>query len=65
MWPTSSSDAMNYWIDRGGFLLVLYTMVYVFQLGKPPQWIDLYSGAIAILLVGIGIEVYKRIKSNG
>jgi hypothetical protein len=56
---------MNYWIDRGGFLLVLYTMVYVFQLGKPPQWIDLYSGAIAILLVGIGIEVYKRIKSNG
>lgn len=55
---------MNYWIDRGGFLVVLYTMIYVTSFGAPPQWIGLYGGAFAILFVGIGIEVYKRIKSN-
>lgn len=56
---------MNDWIDRGGFLLVLYTLIYASQLGAPPQWIGLYSGAFAILFVGIGIEVYKKVKSNG
>lgn len=56
---------MNYWLDRGLFLLVLYTMIYVSQLGKEPQWIGLYSGAFAIIVVGIGIEVYKKVKSNG
>ena len=55
---------MNYWIDRGGFLLVLYTMIYISQLGAPPQWIGLYAGAIAILVVGIGIEIYKKVKVN-
>ena len=56
---------MNYWLDRGGFLLVLYTLIYASQLGAPPQWIGLYSGAFGILFVGIGIEVYKNVKSNG
>lgn len=55
---------MNYWFDRGGFLLVLYTLIYASQLGAPPQWIGLYSGAFGILFVGIGIEVYKKVKSN-
>jgi hypothetical protein len=56
---------MNDWIDRGGFLLVLYTLIYASQLGAPPQWIGLYSGAFGILFVGIGIEIYKKVKSNG
>jgi disulfide bond formation protein DsbB len=56
---------MNYWLDRGGFLLVLYTLIYVTSFGAAPQWIGLYSGAFAILAVGIGIEIYKKVKSNG
>lgn len=56
---------MNEWIDRGGFLLVLYTMIYVTSFGAAPDWIGLYSGAFAILAVGIGIEVYKKVKANG
>lgn len=55
---------MNYWIDRGGFLLVLYTLIYASQLGAAPDWIGLYGGAFAILAVGIGIEIYKKVKSN-
>lgn len=56
---------MNCWLDRSCFLLVLYTVIYVSQLGAPPQWISLYSGAFGLLFVGIGIEVYKKVKSNG
>jgi hypothetical protein len=56
---------MNYWLDRGFFLLVLYTMIYASQLGAQPQWIGLYSGAFAILAIGVGIEIYKKVKSNG
>lgn len=55
---------MNEWIDRGGFLLVLYTLIYVTSFGAAPEWIGLYSGAFAILAVGIGIEIYKKVKSN-
>ena len=56
---------MNVCIDRGGFLLVLYTLIYASELGAPPQWIGLYSGAFGILFVGIGIEVDKKVKPNG
>ena len=56
---------MNHWLDKGCFLLVLYTLLYIFCSGNVPQWKELYAGAIAIILVGIGIEVYKKVKSNG
>jgi hypothetical protein len=55
---------MNSWLDKGCFLIVLYTLLYIFNSGRVPQWNELYAGAFAIVLVGIGIEVYKKVKTN-
>jgi hypothetical protein len=56
---------MNYWLDRGFFLLLMYAMIYASQLGAAPQWIGLFGGAFAIIAIGAGIEIYKKVKSNG
>lgn len=55
---------MNKWLDYGGFLIVLYTMLYVVNLGKQPDWFNLFLGAFGLVTIGIGIEIYKRIKTN-
>lgn len=61
---TYSGKVKNYWLDYGGFLLVLYTLIYVTSLGKAPDWFGLYSGAFALILIGVGVEIYKKVKSN-
>ena len=50
---------MNYWLDRGGFQLVLYTMLYITSDGNVPDWYSLYAGAVALVIVGIIIQLYK------
>lgn len=55
---------MNRFLDYGGFLLVLYTLIYVTSSGKQPEWIGLYAGAFGLVAIGAAIEIYKRTKSN-
>lgn len=50
---------MNSWLDRGLFLLTLYTVIYIFSNGKEPSWSLLYIGAAGIVAVGIIIELTK------
>lgn len=48
---------MNSWLDRGLFLLVLYTFMYVLKDGKQPDWQSMYLGAFAIFSVGVIIAL--------
>lgn len=54
----------NHWLDYGGFLLVIYTMIYVVGGGKQPEWIGLYSGAIALVALGLGLEIYRKVTNK-
>lgn len=53
---------MNDWLDKGLFLLFIYGANYIFTLGKPPEWMGLFIGALAIIVVGVGIEIWKRMR---
>ena len=56
---------MNRMLDYGGFLLVLYTLIYVTSGVKQPEWIGLYAGAFGLVAIGAAIEIYRKVKSNG
>ena len=49
---------MNDWIDNGVFIGIIALMHVV--LGTQPTVAGLAAGAIVLLLIGAGIEVYKR-----
>lgn len=55
---------MNKYLDYGGFLVVLYTLLYAANLGKEPSWFSLYFGAAALIAIGIVIEIHKKVNSN-
>jgi hypothetical protein len=55
---------MNKYLDYGGFLLVQYSMTYATSLGKQPEWFNLYLGAFALIIIGVGIEIYKKVKKK-
>jgi hypothetical protein len=51
-------------LDYGGFLLILYTLIYVSNSGKQPEWSGLYAGAIGLLIIGIIVEIYRKVKTK-
>lgn len=55
---------MNTFLDKGLFLLLLYSLIYITTAGQQPQWIGLYAGAIAMIIVGLGINVWEKYKNR-
>lgn len=50
---------MNSWLDRGFFLLVLYTITYFVYNGQPPTWPALFASAIGLVIIGLIIQATK------
>lgn len=52
---------MNSYLDKGFFLLLLFGMYYlIYQGNMPTSWQPFFTGAFAMILVGLIIEWYRK-----
>lgn len=51
---------MNSYLDKGMFLVVLFSIYYLFLNGQPPTYNILFGGAAGMIVVGLIIEAIKN-----